>query len=63
METTLATSTIFLLVVALFLPTVVAMIRKHKNAMPIFLVNLLLGFTIIGWVAALIWSFSDNTKG
>ena len=45
-----------------FLPTGIALIRQHNNFMPILLVNLLLGFTGIGWIVALIWSFTDNTR-
>lgn len=48
---------VFVLVIALFfLPTVIAILRRHRNALAIFLVNLLLGWTGIGWVVALIWS-------
>lgn len=39
-----------------FLPTIIAIIRKHPNVVAILLINLLLGWTFIGWVAALIWS-------
>ena len=40
----------------LFLPTVVAAVRHHPNAPTIFLVNLLLGWTFVGWLVALIWA-------
>ena len=37
-----------------FLPT---LIGRHKaDAMGIFIVNLLFGWTVIGWVIALIWA-------
>lgn len=50
-------STIILIVIALyFLPMFVANIRRHKNRMPIAVTNLLLGWTFIGWVGALIWA-------
>lgn len=41
-----------------FIPTWISSARKHHQANAIFLVNLLLGWTVIGWVAALIWSAS-----
>lgn len=47
---------------AYFLPTAVANIRKHKNENAIFLLNLLLGWTIIGWIISLVWSATDNIK-
>lgn len=43
----------------LFLPTGVAMIRNHPNKLAIFLVNLFLGWTFLGWVAALVWACSS----
>ena len=51
---------IFILVAGLlyFLPTIIATRRNHKNMVSLFLFNLLLGWTFLGWVAALIWSFS-----
>jgi hypothetical protein len=39
-----------------FAPSIVAARRGHRNKTPIFLLNLFLGWTLIGWVAALIWS-------
>jgi len=42
-----------------FVPTLVAHCRKHHNAGAIFFVNLLFGWTIIGWVIALFWSCSQ----
>jgi membrane protease YdiL (CAAX protease family) len=36
------------------LPTLVGLHRR--NALAIFILNLFLGWTVIGWVAALIWS-------
>jgi hypothetical protein len=47
----------FLLSLAVFfLPTIIAVARHHRNALAIFLVNFFLGWTGIGWIAALIWS-------
>jgi hypothetical protein len=42
-----------------FLPALIAMNRRHQNAMAIFLLNLLLGWTALGWIVALIWSFTE----
>lgn len=56
---------IVMLVVAFavyFLPTFVAKKRNHSNATPIFLVNLFLGWVVIGWIAALIWATTDNAN-
>lgn len=38
-----------------FLPTIIAVARQKRNALPIFVLNAFLGWTFIGWVAALVW--------
>jgi hypothetical protein len=43
-----------------FLPAIVAIVRGHPNSLAIFILNLLLGWTFIGWVIALVWSFTSN---
>ena len=44
-----------------FIPAGIAAIRKHNQTMAIFLVNLLLGWTVLGWVIALIWAFVNSS--
>jgi hypothetical protein len=39
-----------------FMPTLIALLRQHKNKLAIFLLNLLLGWTVLGWVVSLVWS-------
>jgi hypothetical protein len=41
-----------------FIPNWIASARNHHNADAIFMTNLLLGWTAIGWIAALIWSLT-----
>ena len=48
--------TVLLALLAYFLPTVVAEARGHQNTGMIFLTNLLLGWTVLGWIGALIWA-------
>jgi hypothetical protein len=38
------------------LPTWLAVLFDHPHALAIFLINLLLGWSFLGWVAALVWS-------
>jgi Superinfection immunity protein len=45
-----------------FLPTIVAAIRNSRHLLAIFLVNLLLSWTAIGWVVALVWAFTSEQK-
>ena len=50
----------FLLIVSLFfiyfVPTIVAYSNNHRNVLAIFVLNLFLGYTLVGWVFALIWA-------
>lgn len=39
------------------LPTIEAKLRGHTNIASIALVNLFLGWSLIGWVVALVWAF------
>ena len=41
-----------------FLPSLIA--RDKQDATGIFLVNFFLGWTVIGWVAALIWACASD---
>ncbi|TWT41096.1 hypothetical protein RAS1_37880 [Phycisphaerae bacterium RAS1] len=41
-----------------FLPTIVAVHRNHYNTTAIFALNLLLGWSFVGWVVALVWSLT-----
>lgn len=50
---------VFLGVVLYFVPWMVAASRKHRNTTAIFALNFLLGWTIIGWVAAFVWSLTN----
>src|SRR3990172_8409329 len=38
-----------------FLPTIIAAVRRSTGLVGIILLNVLLGWTFIGWVIALIW--------
>jgi hypothetical protein len=44
------------------LPSIIAKHRSHLNFIPILLLNLFLGWSVIGWIAALIWSMTKNTE-
>ncbi|MGB5831085.1 MAG: superinfection immunity protein [Thiohalocapsa sp.] len=47
-----------LVLFAYFIPAFAAWERKHHNKMAITALNLLLGWTLIGWIAALVWAFT-----
>ena len=53
---------LFLLFVCLmyFLPTIIG--RDKSDAGLIFVVNLLLGWTVVGWIVAFIWACAADTR-
>jgi uncharacterized membrane protein len=53
----------YLIVVGLFcyfIPWLIGFQKKRSNLGAIFVLNLLLGWTFVGWVAALIWAVSST---
>lgn len=42
-----------------FIPTIIACKKDHKNKMIIFVVNLLSGYSIIGWIVSFVWALSN----
>ncbi len=45
-----------------FLPVFVAGSRHAKNFWWIFLINFFFGWTLIGWVIALVWALQDEPR-
>jgi hypothetical protein len=52
----------FLLIAAYLLPFVVAVSRRHRQRLAIFCLNLLLGWTLLGWIAALVWACTSDVE-
>lgn len=48
---------------AYLFPTLVALGRGKKNSAAIGVLNVFLGWTFLGWVVALVWAFTFETKG
>lgn len=44
------------------IPALVAYRRRHPNAAAIVLLNVLLGWTVLGWAAALVWAATAIAK-
>lgn len=48
-----------------FLPFIIALMRNHSQKVAIFFLDLFLGWSFVGWVVALVWSFikeKNNTR-
>jgi hypothetical protein len=56
--------TTFLLIVAViisyFIPTIISVQDKKKNKTAIITLNVLAGWTFIGWVIALVWAVTKD---
>jgi hypothetical protein len=46
-----------------FLPTGIACNRAHPHVGAIFALNILLGWTLIGWAGALVWALINSGGG
>ena len=45
-----------------FVPALVAFNRGHRQAVPLFIVNLFFGWTLLGWVICLAWAFAARPE-
>lgn len=51
---------VFVIVLIFYLlPGMIASGRGHKNAIAIWVLTVLFGWTVWGWVVALVWSFTN----
>ena len=60
-----STTTILMLmaiVVLYMLPTLIAFGREHPHRQDLAVVNILLGWTLIGWVGAFLWAMLVHTE-
>lgn len=48
--------TLSIAAVVYLIPSIVAALRGHRNLLPVMVVNVLLGWTLVGWVVAMVWS-------
>lgn len=49
-----------LVVIVYMLPAIVASLRNHNNLNAIALATLFFGWTLIGWLACMVWAATDN---
>lgn len=60
MDTVVALFIIGLAIFVYLLPAFVAIHRKHVNTNAICVMNILVGWSFIGWVAALVWALVNS---
>lgn len=62
MDPIVALIVMVLMVMIYFLPVIIAMARKHRNLGPVLILNLFVGWTLIGWVVALVWACVNDVS-
>jgi Superinfection immunity protein len=53
---------LLLILVFYFLPAMISSKRKTKHGGMIFFINLVFGWTVLGWIAALIWAIVESPE-
>jgi len=53
-------STVLMILLAYFLPTIVSAVRVKQSGCAIFFLNTFLGWTFIGWVVAMTWALAAD---
>jgi hypothetical protein len=43
-----------------FVPSIIALVKKKRNMAAIILVNVFLGWSVIGWIVALVWAVAND---
>lgn len=54
-------SFILTLFVMYWLPTIIAVFRHAPSALGVAMLNFFLGWTVIGWILALVWALAAHT--
>jgi hypothetical protein len=49
-----------LLFLLYFLPSIIALARSKRDLLAIFLLNFFLGWSVIGWIVALVWAAKND---
>jgi len=51
-----------LLLAAYFLPTSIALSKRSWDFVPLFFLNVILGWTVLGWFLLLLWAISIQVR-
>ena len=51
-----------LILPAYFLPGLIALVRGHANKVAILILNAVVGWTVLGWIALIAWAFIDSKR-
>lgn len=45
-----------------FIPSIIALSKKKSNAVAIIVLNIFLGWSLLGWVIALVWALTADQQ-
>jgi hypothetical protein len=45
-----------------FLPSIIAAAKEKRNSRAIFFVDLLFGWTVIGWIVVMVWALTNDAS-
>lgn len=45
-----------------FIPSIIAFCKGHQSKLGIFFLNLLLGWSLLGWIVSFVWAFIKPTQ-
>ena len=63
MESSSTVAMLFFIALAIyFIPFIIALFKRKSNTIAIFFLNLLAGWTFVGWLVAFIWSLTKDNK-
>jgi len=53
---------LFFILFLYFIPSIVAAYRMHSKSTAIRVLNILAGWTLIGWVVATVWAYTEDNR-
>lgn len=54
--------TITVIVAIYFIPTITAYVRRHRQKLAILWLNVLAGWTAVGWVGGVVWACTSDVE-
>jgi hypothetical protein len=57
-----AIAILLILIPVYFLPAIIANFRKHSKKTAIRVLNVLAGWTFVGWIVAAVWAYTEDNR-
>ena len=55
-------SFILFLIAMYWLPTLIALVRQTPSALGVAMLNFFFGWTVIGWIMAMVWALASHSS-